>query len=87
MTLPTDKQRRELCDLMAAAFVELRYLEGDQAHDLAYAFHNLPREMYGWGAWSPVRTRAGLQNYQDKHAKQLGFDYVAAFNRIFGTSP
>lgn len=86
MTLPTDEQRRELCDLMASAFIELRYFEGDQAHDLAYAFHNLPKEMYGWGTWSSERTRAGLQRYQDKHASQLGFDYVGAFNKIFSAS-
>lgn len=48
-TLPTDEQREKICDLMASAFIELHYLEGKQAHDLAYAFHNLSKEIYGWG--------------------------------------
>ncbi|MDL5030560.1 hypothetical protein QRD43_01465 [Pelomonas sp. APW6] len=83
MPLPTEAQRQRLCDLMAAAFIELRYLEGEQAHDLAYAFHNLPKEMYGWGAWNLDTVRARLQRYQDKHAERPGFPYVAAFNDLF----
>ena len=68
---------------MAAAFVELRYLEGEQAHDLAYALHNLPLEIYGWGSWNVAGTRSRLQYYQTKHQSNLGFDYVAAFDAIF----
>jgi hypothetical protein len=83
MSLPTENQRRNLCDLMASAFIELRYLDGEQAHDLAYAFHNLPKEIYGWGHWSIEGTRARLQHYQTKHAENLGFNYVAAFDEIF----
>ncbi|WP_423372551.1 hypothetical protein [Burkholderia sp. LMG 32019] len=82
-TLPTEKQREALCDLIASAFVELRYLDGEQAHDLAYAFHNLPKEMYGWGSWSIDTTRNRLRHYQTKHAGNVGFDYVVAFNSIF----
>jgi len=63
-TLPTEEQRVALCDLMAIAFIELRYLNGDQAHDLAYAFHNLPKEIYGWGSWSVATTRARFLHYQ-----------------------
>ena len=83
MSLPTESQRRNLCDLMATAFIELRYLDGEQAHDLAYAFHNLPKEIYGWGHWSIEGSRARLQHYQTKHAENLGFNYVAAFDEIF----
>ena len=81
--LPTEKQRIALCDLMHNAFVELRYLDGEQAHDLAYAFHNLPKEIYGWGSWSSVAFRERLRHYQSKHAENLGFNYVAALDQIF----
>lgn len=84
--LPTEQQRQALCDLMHEAFVELRYLTGDQAHDLAYAFHNLPKTMYGWGQWSIEGARAMLIYYQTKHQTNLGFDYVAAFDVIFKPS-
>lgn len=85
MSLPTDAQRQKLSELMAAAFVELRYIDGERAHDLACAFHNMPREIYGWGLWSITTTRARLQHYQTKHAECPGFNYVAAFDEIFGT--
>jgi len=82
-SLPTEEQRIALCDLMHNAFVELRYLEGEQAQDLAYAFHNLPKEIYGWGAWSPDGFRKRLAFYQSKHVGALGFNYLLAFNEIF----
>jgi hypothetical protein len=81
--LPTAQQRQGLCDLMHEAFVELRYLPEQQAHDLAYAFHNLPKTMYGWGHWSVDGTRAALMHYQTKHKDNLGFNYVSAFEAIF----
>jgi hypothetical protein len=80
--LPTEEQRKALCELMYEAFVELRTLEGEQAHDLAYAFHNLPLEIYGWGSWSNETMRARLQHYQTKHQSNLGFNYVSAFDAI-----
>jgi hypothetical protein len=82
--LPNEDQRKALCDLMRWAFVELRLLDGGQAHDLADAFHNSPHEMYGRGRWSVAATRAQLQHYQTKHAANKGFNYVAAFDAIFG---
>jgi hypothetical protein len=81
--LPTEEQRKAICNLIHEAFVELRYLEGEQAHDLAYAFHNIPKTIYGWGTWSVEGARASLQHYQTKHKENLGFDYVAAFDAIF----
>jgi hypothetical protein len=81
--LPTEEQRQALCDLMHEAFVELRYLPEEQAHDLAYAFHNLPKTMYGWGQWSIEGERAVLVRYQEKYQSNLGFDYVAAFDAVF----
>lgn len=80
--LPTEEQRQLLCELMHHAFNELRYLTGEQAHDLAYAFHNLPMEIYGWGTWSVADTRKRLVYYQKKHAKDPGVDYVALFDKI-----
>lgn len=83
--LPTEEQRKQLGELMHNAFVDLRYLTGEQAHDLAYAFHNLPMEIYGWGNWSVAGTRARLLYYQEKHRQNLGVDYVALFDTIFAT--
>jgi hypothetical protein len=83
LRLPTEDQRKALCDLIHEAFVELRYLPEDQAHDLAYAFHNMPKEMYGWETWSVDVSRARLAHYQTKHQANLGFDYVDAFDAIF----
>jgi hypothetical protein len=76
-------QREKICDLIASEFVELRSLEGEQARDLAYAFHNLPKEIYGWGTWSVEVMRARLGYCQSKHKESLGFDYVDAFDTIF----
>lgn len=81
--LPTAEQRQALCDLMHEAFIELRYLPEEQAHDLAHAFHNLPKTMYGRGHWSVEGARGPLTHYQAKHRGNLGFDYVAAFDAIF----
>jgi hypothetical protein len=81
--LPTEMQRKMLCELMHNAFIELRYLQGDQAHDLAYAFHNLPVEIYGWGSWSVESMRDRLLHYQKKHSSNLGVDYVALFDKIY----
>jgi hypothetical protein len=83
--LPTADQQKALCDLLYEAFVELRHLPEEQAHDLAYAVHNIPKTMYGWGHWSVEGTRGMLTYYQTKHAANGGFDYVAAFDAIFNT--
>lgn len=85
--LPSDKQREAICDLIASAFIELRHLEGEQAHDLAYAFHNLPKEIYGWGTWSEKVMRSRLAYYQGKHKANPGLDYVAVFDAIFSVTP
>ena len=81
--LPTEDQRKQLCELMHHAFIELRYLTGEQAHDLAYAFHNLPMEIYGWVPWSVAGIRGRLQYYQKKHSQNPGVDYVSLFQKIF----
>jgi len=71
---------------MHEAFVEIRHLPEGQAHDLAYAFHNLPRTMYGWGQWSVEGDRAPLMYYQTKYLANRGFHYVAALDAIFKAS-
>ena len=45
---------------------------GEQAHDLAYAFHNLPVEIHGWGTWSVAGMRGRFRHYQHKHKANLG---------------
>ena len=85
--LPDEIQRKQLCELMYIAFMELRYLRsGDRSNDLAYAFHNLPKEIYGWGTWSIKQTRDRFLYYQKKHPNG-GADYVALFDKIFPCSP
>ena len=48
--LPNDAQRKKLCEMLHHALVEIRILagsgHGEQASDLADAFHNLPHEMW-----------------------------------------
>jgi hypothetical protein len=90
--LPTDEQRRALCALLADVLSGIRSAAGGggpggdcvEVWTLAYAVHNLPLEMYGWGTWSVDGTRARLRWYQDKYPG--GPDYVAAFNRIYPLS-
>jgi hypothetical protein len=82
-TLPNEAQRKALCELMHHAFVELRCLSGEQSQDLAYAFHNLPVEIYGWGSWNAEDARKRLKHYQNKYSKNPGVNYVELFNKIF----
>lgn len=58
--LPNDEQRRALGMLLQDAFNFLRYASADEAKALAYALHNIPAEMYGWGVWSMSATRGQL---------------------------
>lgn len=90
-SLPTDDQRRLLCDMIAAAFIEIRQLgrEGKalQAADLADAFHEVSREMYGWGGWNRSIFRESLHDYQHKYHGEDYFgkrDYMKMFDDIFG---
>ena len=87
--LPTADQKRRLCDLSALAFVELRALslEGrhEQAADLADAFHNILKEMYGWGSFSWSIFRGMVADYQAKwKARQASImlNYVDKIDEI-----
>ena len=89
--LPTDKQRMALCEMIAYAFIEIRALvyggQSKQAADLADAFHNIPREMYGWGQFRWDRFGGALSHYQTKWEKERSkFDYVGTL-RTIQTSP
>ena len=67
--LPTPKQRELPCDLIHRAFVELRSLgragRSEQAAHLADAFHDVSKEMCGWGCFGWATFRGMLQDYQD----------------------
>jgi hypothetical protein len=88
--LPTEKQRKALCEILAAVFIELRVATGDGGPDgdcvrawtLAYAVHNLPLEMYDEGGWSISRTRSGFVSYQKKYPDSP--DFVAMVDAISG---
>jgi hypothetical protein len=87
--LPTPKQRELLCDMISAAFVEIRLLcwdgQAEQAGDLADAFHNIPKEMYGWGSFRWKAFRGGLARYQRNWRSEPpmdGLDYLAMLDAI-----
>lgn len=69
--LPTERQKEKLCAMLADAIIQMRALgwdgEAAQVADLADAFHNLPREMYGWGRWNWDFFRLSLRHYQCKY--------------------
>ena len=77
--------------MIAAAFVEIRLLgwhgKAQQAGDLADAFHNVAREMHGWGRWNQSTFRGRLEDYQRKYRGEDhagGRDYLKMFDAIFG---
>jgi len=88
--LPSDKQREGLGELIQNAFVEIRAIaaegRGQQASDLADTFHNISREMYGWGKWDVEFTRKMLERYQQKYHDESyspKFNYVTKLDAIF----
>jgi len=71
------------------AFVELRMLgwggHSEQAADLADAFHNISKEMYGWGGFSWDIFRGMLETYQRNwrgKSKVGDRDYVGMVDEI-----
>lgn len=89
--LPTDAQRKALCEMFAYAFIEIRLLgwagNAQRAADLADAFHEEPREMYGWGRWDRRSFRDDLKEYQRKYADDgtpPHLDFVSMLDAIFG---
>ena len=87
--LPNEEQRKKLNELISLAFIEIRLIaaegRGKQASDLADAFHNISREMYGWGTFSWDIFRGMLQDYQEKYHGEFYFgitDYIRRLDEI-----
>jgi hypothetical protein len=83
--LPDDDQRRALGMLLHDAFNFMRYASEKESQELAYALHNIPAEIYGWGVWSVSATRGRLKKFQAENYTHPyhGPDFVAIFNEIF----
>ena len=86
--LLTDAQRRKLCEMMYAAFLEIRTLGGsgkaEQAGDLADAFHNLPNDMWHDDFSLKFFRDAFLVGYQKKYPVRMVRDYVKMVDEIIG---
>ena len=83
--LPNDEQKRALGELLHHGFNFMRSANETEANALAYAMHNIPVQMYGWGTWNVVATRSQLTRFQAEHYKtpDRGPDFVALFDAIF----
>jgi hypothetical protein len=83
--LPNDEQRRALGELLHHGFNFLRHASEAEANALAYALHNIPVEMYGWGTWDVKQTRGALLKFQTENYARpnQGPDFVAMFDAIF----
>lgn len=83
--LPTDAQRRKLCDMMYHAFSELRVLgwagKAEQAADLADAFHYLPYGMWHDDFSLQFFRDSFVGAYQQKYQGRV-LDYVAMVDEI-----
>jgi hypothetical protein len=84
--LPTDAQRKKLCEMMHYAFIEMRLLgwggKAEQAADLADAFHNLPRDMWREDFSLRFFRDAFLKVYQQKYPEGRVRDYVTMVDEI-----
>jgi hypothetical protein len=80
----TEDQKRGLADMLGAVFIEMRciYHQSDQVHELAYTFHNLPKEMFGWGTWDAHAFRSRLEYYGERFPEG-GPNYAAMLDKIF----
>ncbi len=72
--------------MMYFAFLEIRMLtatgKAEQAGDLAHAFHNLPKEMWGDKFSLEEFREEFLIGYQIKYPEQTTRNYVALVDRI-----
>lgn len=84
--LPTDSQRRKLCEMMHHAFIEMRLLgwggKSEQAADLADAFHNLPRDIWHDEFSLQFFRDSFVAVYQRKYPEGRSRDYVAMVDEI-----
>jgi hypothetical protein len=86
----TENQRRQLCNLMVSAFLEIRALgwagHAAQAADLADAFHNLPIHLWR-DDFNIEFFRNDLLAYDKKYAGNGQVtSYVKALDRIAATT-
>jgi hypothetical protein len=86
--LPNEKQIRALGELLHAGFIFMLCANEAEGQALAYALHNVPVEIYGWGVWSISQTRGRLKRFQAGHYPRpdYGPDFVAMFDAVFPPS-
>ena len=85
---PTEEQRRQFCEMIHRAFLDMRGLgfqgKSEQAAALADAFHNLPiaifQREFDWD-----ESRAYFQSYHTKYpisSEAMTTNYVAIHDHI-----
>ena len=84
--LPNTAQQRKLCDILHHVMVDIRNLaasgHGEQASDLADAFHNLPQEIWcDYFSFSFFRD-AFLTPYYRKWPAGHFRDYIALLDEV-----
>ena len=84
--VPNEAQQKKLCDMLHHALVDIRTLagsgHGEQASDLADAFHNLPHEI--WRDYFSISYfRQGfLVPYYRKWPDRRPRDYMALLDEV-----
>ncbi len=83
--LPSEKQRRELSLMLHDVLVVIRILgwqeKGQQAGDLADAFHNLPVYLNSENFSFEV-CRMFLESYYKKYPERVPFDFLKRLDEI-----
>jgi hypothetical protein len=91
MTTPlTENQRRQLCDLIHTAFLEIRILGwrgcAQQAADLADAFHELPNGMWRDDFETQRFRDIYLLSYEQKYQENERMtSYVKMMDQVMAT--
>ncbi len=84
--VPNEAQQKKLCDMLHHALLDIRMLagsgHGEQASDLADAFHNLPHEI--WCDYFSISyfREAFLVPYYRKWPDRVHRDYVALLDEV-----
>lgn len=83
--VPNEAQQKKLCDMLHRALVDIRNLardHGEQAADLADAFHNLPHEI--WRDYFSISyfRQSFLVPYCRKWADRTPTDYLALLDEV-----
>ena len=89
--LPTDAQRRKLCEMLRDAMIELRMLTGngrsEQAFDLADAFHNLPEGMWQESFSLQFFRDCFVAAYHNKYpATEQTYNYMSMVDEVIAMS-